>query len=266
MNDCKLFNTATEGYRPSEFTATHHVHILVRRGEMTFSDGHRTFTAERDDLVIWQMANNIQQVEYSEDFEADVLVVAPQFLAHYNPEMVWAAKGFVFIRSCPVFHLDGESLRLMEDDLALFRRRLASPTPFQGEVLGRVLQLFLFDLWTVYRDGLSRQPASSTAARLFLRFLTTVQESVRTRREVAFYADQLCVTPKYLSQVCREVSGIGASQWIGFYATYELVSLLDDNAKTLAEVADLMEFSSPAALSAFTKKLLGVSPSEYRQK
>ena len=90
-----------------------------------------------------------------------MLLVSPDFLQQYNPEMVWASKGFVFIRINPSFHLDEDSRRLMEDDFELFRRRLSmEDTGFKREVLGRVMQIFLFDLWTVCQHGLSQMDTS----------------------------------------------------------------------------------------------------------
>ena len=233
---------------------------------MRFSDGRRSFVSKKDDLVIWQMSNTIQEITYSADFEADFLIVTGEFLSQYNPEMVWASKGFVFIRTCPSFHLDDESLHLIKGDFDLFRCRQGSESPFRRDVLGRVLQIFLYDLWTVYQHGLAKMETTDHTAQLFLKFLGLVQENVRTEREVAFYADALCITSKYLSEISRSVTGLPASQWIGFYAIYELVALLDDNSKTLSEIAELMAFSSPAAFSTYTKKLLGKTPSEYRQR
>ena len=133
----KLLNTKQDGCFPSEFTSNYHVHIIVRRGEMTFSDGRHAFISRRDDLVIWQMSNAIQEVAYSDDFEADILIASGEFLSRFNPEMVWASKGFIFIRINPSFHLHEESLRLMNDDFALFRQRLdMSESPFREEVIG----------------------------------------------------------------------------------------------------------------------------------
>ena len=131
MNHCQLLNSTTDGHLPSDFTATHHVHILVQRGEMRFSDGRRSFVSKKDDLVIWQMSNTIQKITYSADFEADFLVVTGEFLSQYNPEMVWASKGFVFIRTCPSFHLDDESLSFIKGDFDLFRSRQGSESPFR---------------------------------------------------------------------------------------------------------------------------------------
>lgn len=255
---CQLLNTARDGRMPSEFHADYHVHIIVRRGVMTFSDGKNMFTSRKDDLVIWQMSNTIQEVTYSEDFEADFLLASWSFLQQYNPEMVWASKGFVFIRVNPSFHLDEESLRLMDADFALFRSRLQQEdTTFRREVLGRVMQIFLYDLWTVYQHSLAQMDTNDNTARLFLRFLVMAQQNARTEREVAFYADKLCITPKYLSQVSRTMTRLPASQWISFYAAFELVTLLNDTSKTLAEVSDLMGFENISHFSRYTKKLLG---------
>ena len=263
---------------PGEFTGSYHVHLLVRQGEMSFSDGKNVFTSRKGDLVIWQMSNTIQRVTYSDDFEADVLLASPGFLQQYNPEMVWASKGFLFIRINPSFHLDEESLRLMNADFELFRLRLELPerlrvgdgtsgmNSFKREVLGRVMQIFLFDLWTVCQHGLSQMETNDNTARIFLRFLSLAQQHARTEREVAFYADKLCITPKYLSQVARTITNLPASQWIQFYAAFELVSLLNDTTKTLTEVSDLMHFENISHFSRYVKKTLGKTPSAYRNK
>ncbi len=264
---CNLISTTTDGRKPSDFIADYHVHILVKRGTMTFSDGKSTFCSQKGDLAIWQMSNSIQRVTYSDDFEAEFLLASPTFLQQYNPEMIWASKGFIFIRINPSIHLDDEGLRLMEADFALFRSRLTQPeSAFKREVLGRVMQIFLFDLWTVCQHGLSQMETSDFTASLFLRFLTLVQQQVLTEREVAWYADRLCITPKYLSQVCRTMTGLPASQWIQFYASFELVSLLNDTSKTLSEISDMMNFENISHFSRYVKKMLGKSPSEYRQK
>ena len=141
--DCRLLKTKFDECWPSEFTSEYHVHILVREGEMRFSDGKTEFLSQKDDLVIWQMSNAIQGVTYSDDFEADFLVASGDFLARFNPEMVWASKGFIFIRINPSFHLHEESLRLMNDDFSLFQQRLDMPdSPFKEEIVGRVMQIF----------------------------------------------------------------------------------------------------------------------------
>ena len=62
---CILINTKRDGRQVKEFVGRYHVHILVRQGQMTFSDGKNSFTSRQGDLAIWQMSNTIQRVECS---------------------------------------------------------------------------------------------------------------------------------------------------------------------------------------------------------
>lgn len=117
---CNLINTKLDRRQVKELVGKYHVHVLVRQGQMTFSDGKNSFSSQQGDLAIWQMSNTIQNIECSDDFEADVLLLSGQFLQQFNPEMVWASKGFVFIRINPSIHLDEEGLRLINNVLRYF--------------------------------------------------------------------------------------------------------------------------------------------------
>ena len=74
---CNLINTKRDGRQVKEFVGKYHVHVLVRQGQITFSDGKNSFTSLQGDLAIWQMSNTIQRVECSDDFEADVFRGVP---------------------------------------------------------------------------------------------------------------------------------------------------------------------------------------------
>ncbi len=287
---CILFNTLIDGNLPDEFRQDYHVHILVNSGTMTFSDGKDSFKAGKNDLVIWQMSNTIQNVSYSRGFDADVLLASPQFLTHYNPEMTWATRGFLFIRQHPSFHLHGESLRIIRNDFLQFCQRLdADNEMFKIELLGNQMRMFLYDMWVAYSSQMeemraddNRTSSESHQARLdgrvasevglanssqiFLRFCSLVQEHCRKRRDVAFYADQLCITPKYLSQVSNKVTNVSALQWINYYAGFELVSLLDNPRLTIQDIAYDMDFSSPNHFTRYCRKVLGMTPTEYRNR
>lgn len=265
-SSCILFNTRRDERQAFAFHRDCHVHILVNKGTLTFSDGKNRFVAGPNDVVIWQMSNNIQKAAQSADFDADVLLASPQFLSHYNPEMVWATRGFLFIRQHPAFHLQGENLCIIRNDFVQFGLRLAASSEmFKIDLLGNQMRMFLYDLWVAYSGNMKSMLPDDNASQIFLHFVDLVQKHCRTRRDVAFYADRLCLTPKYLSQVSNKVTHVPALQWINYYAGFELVSLLDNFKLTISEIAADMYFSSANHLTRYSKKVLGVTPSEYRK-
>lgn len=262
-----LFNTVDDLKLPSDFLRRYHIHILCRAGKAQFSFMNKTYTMEQGDWTIWQMSSEISDALYSSDFNADFLLVDSVFLLEYNPEKVWASKAFVFIKQNPVFHLSERGMAMVEYNFIQFRRRLAEPHLFQTDILGKQLQIFLLDLWEIFRSAIENvHNADNSTSLLFTRFLNMLPSYSKTEREVAFYADKLCVSAKHLSEMVKKSSGHPASYWINGYSMQEIYSLLKRPDLTLAEIANLMNFYNPAHFTRFVKKQTGKSPSELRHK
>ena len=98
------------------------------------------------------------------------------------------------------------------------------------------------------------------------RFLKMLEEGeYREHREVTYYADCLCVTSKYLSEVSKKVSGYAANYWINRYTILNITRLLRDKSLTFVQISDMFGFSSPAYFSRYVQQNLGVKPSDYRE-
>ncbi|MBQ7824152.1 MAG: AraC family transcriptional regulator, partial [Bacteroidaceae bacterium] len=84
-------------------------------------------------------------------------------------------------------------------------------------------------------------------------------------RNVAYYADALCVTSKYLSEISKKVSGYGARYWINRYTMLDISRLLQDKSMTITAISDMFDFSSPAYFSRYVQNNLGMSPTDIRK-
>ena len=159
MEDFLMFNTLEDGKYPDVYKENYHGHILCRSGEMRFDAVGKSFTAGPGDLVIWQMTPAISNVQYSADFDADFVLISNPFLNLYNPEQVWATKGYVYIKNHPVFHLEPDEWEVIEADFNQFRRRIHSKFElFYDEKVGRVFQLLLMDMWAIYSREMEKFP------------------------------------------------------------------------------------------------------------
>lgn len=135
---------------------------------------------------------------------------------------------------------------------------------FRNEIVNHYLQIFVMEMWNVFAGKMEQKTQNNDKASLFQRFLSFVEIHCMEYREVEYYANLLCITPKYLSEVCKKSSGKSASEWIQNYATSRLILLLRSHHLPLTEIADSMHFSSMSFFSRYVKKVLGVSPSEFR--
>ena len=98
----------------------------------------------------------------------------------------------------------------------------------------------------------------------FAKFITLLSNNFKRERTVGFYAEQMCVTPKYLSLLIKEFSGKSAAEWIDNYVITEAKTLLRYSTMSIQEVAYELSFSSQSFFGKYFKHLTGMSPSEYK--
>ncbi len=266
MQDYLIYNTLTDFVRPDAFHPDYHVHLLCKGGKMSFFCNNKPFEVTADCLLIWQMTTEFTDISSSEDFNADLLMVSNPFLGRHNPEMVWATKGYMYIKEHPVFRLDPDELDMIRTDFKQFYQRIRAPRNLFGEeIFGSLLQILLYDMWNIYSREIEKAEIEDITSRHFLRFLLSVQENCREQREVAWYARRLGLAPKYLSEISKSITGRPAGDWIDSYSAHELQKLLSDQRLTLTDIVDEMNFSSQPALTRYMKRVMNTTPSEFRR-
>jgi AraC-like DNA-binding protein len=266
MQDYLIYNTLTDFVRPDAFHADYHIHLLCKGGKMSFGCNSRQFEVTAGCLLIWQMTTEFTDISCSEDFDADLLMISNPFLGRHNPELVWATKGYIYIKEHPVFSLDPDELELISTDFKQFHQRIRAPrTLFVEEIVGSLLGILLYDMWNIYSREIEKAEIEDITSRHFLRFLMSVQEHCREQREVAWYARELGLAPKYLSEISKSITGRPAGDWIDSYAAHELQKLLADQRLTLTDIVDAMHFSSHPALTRYMKRVMHTTPSEFRK-
>ena len=105
---------------------------------------------------------------------------------------------------------------------------------------------------------------SPIRSRLFSIFSMLIAEYYKTAREVSFYADKLCITPKYLTLIATQVTGRSARQCIADFVIIEMKALLRNANVDIKELVKELGFRNQSALSRYFRRQTGMSPSEYR--
>ena len=100
---------------------------------------------------------------------------------------------------------------------------------------------------------------------LYNSFLELVGDNYNQSRELGFYADRLCVTAKYLSEVVKAVSGKTALEIIEEYVITECKALLLSTVMSIQEISDELNFPSQSVFGKYFKRVTGLSPNAYRK-
>lgn len=96
-------------------------------------------------------------------------------------------------------------------------------------------------------------------------FMRLVHENHLSQRSVAFYADKLFISPKYLSLIIKESTGRSATEIIDSYVILEAKNLLRFSGKNIQQVAYELNFPNQSSFGKYFKHLTGMSPSEYQR-
>ena len=82
---------------------------------------------------------------------------------------------------------------------------------------------------------------------------------------MGWYAQQLCITPKYLSEMVKQVSRRTPNEWIDYYVTLEIRVLLRNSTMSIKEISQHLNFPNQSFLGKYFKEHVGMSPSNYRR-
>jgi AraC-like DNA-binding protein len=117
----------------------------------------------------------------------------------------------------------------------------------------------------IYRVEQQGKKPQMRADALFSQFIRLLEQNFRSIRRVSWYAEQLFITPKYLSEVVKQTSKRTPNEWIDSYVILEARVLLKTTTMSIKEIADELHFPSQSFLGKYFKEHVGVSPSEFRK-
>lgn len=239
---------------------------LKGRGALYIDD--REYTIHANDILICLPNVILEHGMMSVDFDCCGFILSPEYMTHIGMLIGHNWNMKMFLEKYPVFSLNEEEVKTFLQYFELLRSRLTGmPCKYHKELMEALLQAFMYDFGSALERFVEPANLSYTSGdNLFRSFLDQLSSSYPKKRSVAYYADRLHVTAKYLSAVCKDVSGKTASDWINRYVMKDVEYQLKRTRKSIKEIANELDFPSLSFFGKYVKRYLGVSPREYRDK
>ena len=265
MWDKILFFKSLSDYSFAQY-ADSVLHILCTGGNMSFSFQDVRYNVVPGDYVI--LTNPALASDFSEstDFDAVIMSLSEAFITSMAIQSNYGIIGHMSLLQNPVMKLSPHDYRICLEDMWKLHERLNETQHlFREEMLGHLLLVHILDLYDIHAKSQAERNISERNGDLLRRFVELLyHKEYIQNRNLAHYASRLCITPHYLTEVCKKVSGKPATYWIDRFTTHEIARLLLQKEIPLKEIADRMNFSSLSYFSRYVQKQMGVSPSEYR--
>ena len=203
--------------------------------------------------------------EVSADFDGYVLLMSTSFIESLMVYMGQDVSIKGLMTDSVKQHEDNER-HTMEYIITALRNIIDDDSnPYRRKVLEHMLMVIFYGSQQARSVMMEDKKPRTSAEVLTMRFLQEVKEHFRAERQLGFYAERLCITPRYLSRVVRETTGASAAEWIERYVVLEARALLKSTTMTVQQVSDALNFPSQTFFGKYFKRRLGISPKEYRR-
>lgn len=219
---------------------------------------------EQDDIIIVFPGQILACNEKSSDFALNYFSFSNHFIDDILFRLPSAFIGF--LKESVKYHLPVmEKESMFAEYFTIMHSKFSETTNVcRSEIILNLLHNFYLDLYSkvIARNEIqTRQPKRKKE--LEEEFFRLVKAHPKNR-EVAFYAEKLCITPKYLSIITKESAGTSAKELIDNFAITELKLQLKSASTPLKEIAAQLNYPSEAFLCKYFKKRTGMTPTYYR--
>ena len=235
------------------------------KGRMQLDINDCPYQVMPNDILISPPNAYIKNAWLSPDFECNILCLSLRAVTDFIPEnRLW--NKINMLSAYPIIHVDNENLHIFELCMKMLKEKLrASSSKYKKEIVYSIVKTYLLELLENINKDEPSQNKFSRKEILFKDFMKLLTSQTIKPRSLTWYSDKLYVTPKYLSTICKVVSGKTAFAWINEYVVNDIKHLFLNTDKSIKEIADYYNFPNCSFFGKYIRKHTGYSPREYRR-
>lgn len=209
----------------------------------------------------------VEVLERSDDLRGAVLCITNRLVMGMLGGSISVWSRVLYVDGKVLYHIGGESVDGLLLYAGIMERKLSEASqPYQREIVQSILRAILFEMCRFMVAG--TRPSGDyrvcQAKVIFGKFIDKLASERMKKRPVYYYADALYITPKYLTVVCKEVSGKTASDWIEEYLAEDISFYLRNTSKSMKEICEILNFPNVSFFGKYVRQHFGMTPTDYR--
>lgn len=247
--------------------------ILCTKGESRLNIDQHEIDLKKHSLVIIPPRSIVSSSLTTEPIEGMIIMLDMRYMNECNLNVKKITQYMLkFANRALATQLNDTEAQQMAQSFEMLITQLndSHQSIFKDDVIRSTVEMityFCMDLIT--RRSLpsaetTSSPTSTRSEEYFRRFITELSQHYLERQPVTFYANQLCISARYLTTIVRRVSGVSVSHWMNRYILTEAKYLLKYSELSIQEIAYKLSFPNQSFFGKYFKQHTGSSPSAYR--
>lgn len=263
------------------------VAVMCKAGRLRIELGRQeSYEMAEHDLLLCTSDFLSKQYLYTPDFQCLIFSIPQDTLTDVvysclRVETNWYDK-LQFLKQHPIIHMNERQIQLYEAYEQLIDLHIQESGPYSDRISDALAQAIIFEILymldlnirrrigmgelIVMNNGmLSTNSNKSRLNQLFYRFVQLLENNHTSRRSVSWYAEEMAITPKYLTYICRQVTGKTPTDIINSIAIREIKQILLNTNDTVKEIAYNMNYASASSFCKYFRLQTGISPQAFRR-
>ncbi len=209
----------------------------------------------------------VTDVMISPDFNLKAMFLTNRILQSFLREKMNIWNDMMYIHRQHVVTMDEDEILFYTHfyDMLTLAIERGKENPYHTEIIQALLRSAILGLCGAMKWMLSsNNHETHTTDSHFQRFLDLLHSSEVKRHTVESYASELCISPKYLTAVCKKNSGKTANEWITEHVLEDIRYYLKQTDLSIKQICDRLGFPNPSFFGKYVKDHFGMTPMEFR--
>ena len=240
--------------------------LFIEQGTGAISINNEFHSMDADHMFFLHSRSEVMLIDATPDFKC-VVIGVPAVLTQSASLQMDISFIFLLMKK-PCWELEGNMRKMAESFYTMFE--YISNDLQSDAKTDLITSLFTFFMSVIYETTKHTLPSdkpktSMTKHSLISRFGKLLRVHIREDHRVSYYADQLFVTPKYLTQVVKSTIGITPKDIIDRMLALESLLLLKHTNHTIQQISGQLGFPDQSYFGRFFKRMFNISPIQFRQ-
>jgi AraC-like DNA-binding protein len=269
--DCLFFTFLDEGNKEDILGLEKFPHLvnatgmcICLEGEATVLIGSQNYRFKKGDMCVVLPNTILHTIEKSKDYKGFMFAFRSDLL--YNSNIPSGTPLFMYVKENPCISITEEQQNdLIKICNIIQGHDLRNEHPYKKEITNYLIGIAIYEVLGLYKESKTLKQQSHSQKKIYyFRFIELLSKYSGKHITTDFYANELCITPRYLSSICKEIIGHTATECINSHILMNARLLLITTNKTVAQISEELNFSNTSFFTQFFKKHEGITPKTYR--
>lgn len=249
--------------------------VLCKKGTVKVDSEHKHYDLQPSDFFVYMPSSSAKIIDQDDDFEG---IIVEAYLDYTLPliNRIITTGCLICIRQRPIVTLNQEQYKILIYHINYLisnikeTERQSSLNPcdiLRGELINSTAHSLINEILLFYFTNQTSLEVQETKNDIvFQNFIISIYRNYQKERDVAFYAREQNMNPRYFSTVIKKNSGQNARSWITRMVIADARQKLSRSDLSIKEISFLLNFPSQTFFGKYFKLYTGMSPREFRNR